>query len=89
MTRRVPGSHRHGKLSSDEIVCWGESTTEFTCYCAAGSVVVMKPLLLHASSRALLPTHRRVIHIEYANCALPAGLRWVETEGKSLLDHLT
>src|SRR4051812_45319436 len=34
------------------------------------------PLLLHASSAALVPTHRRVIHIEFAADDLPAPLQW-------------
>jgi hypothetical protein len=36
----------------------------------------MKPLVLHASSPAAEPGHRRVIHIDYASCALPSGLEW-------------
>ena len=85
--RVFPGSHRHGKLSVDEIIRWRQTTPEFTCCCAAGSVLVIKPLLLHASSRANSPSHRRVIHIEYANCDLPGGLRWYEAEGKTVLAH--
>jgi hypothetical protein len=38
----------------------------------------MRPLLLHASSAASAPGHRRVIHIEYAAGNLPGGLAWAE-----------
>ena len=36
----------------------------------------MRPLLLHASSIAIVPTHRRVIHLEYASQSLADGLEW-------------
>ena len=36
----------------------------------------MRPLLLHASSIAIVPSHRRVIHLEYASCQLLGGLEW-------------
>jgi hypothetical protein len=36
----------------------------------------MCPLILHASSKAASPSHRRVIHIEFASLELPGGLHW-------------
>ena len=36
------------------------------CTVARGGVVSMRPLLMHASSKAVAPTSRRVLHIEYA-----------------------
>jgi hypothetical protein len=37
----------------------------------------MRPLLLHASSPAAKPQHRRVIHLEFApEGLLPIPLRW-------------
>ena len=36
----------------------------------------MRPLVLHASAAAQSPSHRRVIHIEYASEDLPNGLQW-------------
>lgn len=38
----------------------------------------MRPLLLHASSPAASPGHRRVLHVEYAAAGLPGGLQWYE-----------
>ncbi len=43
---------------------------------AAGGVVVMRPLVLHASSPARRPGHRRVLHIEFGPPTLPGGLAW-------------
>jgi ectoine hydroxylase-related dioxygenase (phytanoyl-CoA dioxygenase family) len=85
--RVLPGSHRHGKLSDEEINHLRRTVTEVACCCAAGDVFVMKPLLLHASSLATSPSHRRVIHIEFTNIRLPAGLRWFVEQGEIASVH--
>jgi ectoine hydroxylase-related dioxygenase (phytanoyl-CoA dioxygenase family) len=72
----IPGSHRQGKLSAVEIDRHKQLDTSTICTCEPGGILLMRPLLLHASSIATVPTHRRVIHLEYANCSLPAGLEW-------------
>jgi len=41
-----------------------------------GSVLMMRPLLLHASSPALNPGHRRVVQLEYCAMDLPSDLDW-------------
>lgn len=46
------------------------------CEVHAGGAVVMRPLILHASRKSVSPSHRRVIHLEFAGAQLPAGLRW-------------
>jgi ectoine hydroxylase-related dioxygenase (phytanoyl-CoA dioxygenase family) len=74
--RVLPGSHRAGKLRDAEIPTWRERAIEQVCLVPRGGALLMRPLLIHASSPALKPGHRRVIHIEYASCALPAGLEW-------------
>ncbi len=76
--RVLPGSHRHGRLSDAEIGKWKEVRPEVSCLVPRGGVVMMRPLLLHASSPSKKPRHRRVIHIEYAASPLPEGLRWHE-----------
>jgi hypothetical protein len=77
--RVLPGSHREGKLSAEQIVAWKERVPETVCEVPAGGVLRMRPLLLHASSVATRPGHRRVLHIEFACEPLPGGLRWVES----------
>lgn len=37
-----------------------------------------RPLMLPASSQALRPRHRRVIHLAFASSELPAGLEWYQ-----------
>jgi hypothetical protein len=89
--RVIPGSHRHGKLSEAEVKRWVCEREAVTCRAQAGDVVVMRPLLLHASSRVDLPgssdadegsrpgaRRRRVVHLEYAAGDLPGGLEWHE-----------
>jgi len=76
--RVLPGSHRHGRLDEADIDRWRKMTNEVTCYVSQGDVLILRPLLLHASSPATAPSHRRVIHLEYACDALPNGMRWFE-----------
>jgi ectoine hydroxylase-related dioxygenase (phytanoyl-CoA dioxygenase family) len=78
--RVIRGSHRSRKLSPEEIERWKRDDEVIVCTARRGDVIAMRPLLLHASSPARTPVHRRVIHIEYAAGPLPFGLRWfVET----------
>ena len=76
--RIIPGSHKHGKLTSDEREALVQKQA-VDCECAAGDVLLMKPLVLHSSRRATKPSHRRVIHIEYAiRPTLHRNLNWAE-----------
>jgi hypothetical protein len=74
--RVVAGSHRLGKLDNAAIDERRQQGQEVACIAPAGSALVMRPLLLHASSAATSPAHRRVIHIEFAADPLPGGLEW-------------
>jgi len=77
----LPGSHRFGVIDSNSTAQLKERILPVSCTLRAGGVVLMRPLILHASPTAFTPTHRRVIHIEYASAdALPAGLEWHESE---------
>lgn len=79
--KALPGSHRHGRLSPEEIRLWQEKHPHTVCSVPQGGGMVMRPLLLHASSSALDPRHRRVLHLEYAAGSLPGGLEWRESYG--------
>ncbi len=76
--RVLPGSHRLGRLSAERIQSLRSGQAEVLCSAAAGDALLMRPLLLHASSRSTSARHRRVLHIEYAAFALPGNLRWHE-----------
>src|SRR6266581_105158 len=73
--RVLPGSHRCGWLD-DDLDAWKAGVPEMVCTVKCGGILVMCPLLLHASAASESAGHRRVIHIEYAAADLPAGLDW-------------
>lgn len=76
--RVLPETHRNGILDRQEVLARQSEVAEDTCTLARGGVVFMKPLLLHASSEAASPRHRRVLHIEYASAVLPNGLAYYD-----------
>jgi ectoine hydroxylase-related dioxygenase (phytanoyl-CoA dioxygenase family) len=73
--RLIAGSHREGRLSAQQILSW-QKENSITCTVPKGGALVMRPLLLHASSACTIPKSRRVIHIEFAAAELPHGLDW-------------
>lgn len=81
--RVKPGSHQYGRLSSRDIELWRQRR-DVKVEVAKGGVMLMRPLLLHASSAARNPQHRRVLHFEFSSSHLPDGLEWFETSDKSL-----
>jgi len=74
--RVLPGTQRLGRLSSERIQELRSQVNEIVCCASAGDVMLMRPLLLHASSKSGGNGHRRVLHIEYAGFELPGGLQW-------------
>jgi ectoine hydroxylase-related dioxygenase (phytanoyl-CoA dioxygenase family) len=73
--RVIGSSHREGRLSVEEIA-QREKRNCTTCTVPRGGALLMRPLLLHASSSCLVANPRRVIHLEFAACELPEGLEW-------------
>lgn len=74
----IPGSHRNGKIAPGEIASSNRSE-RVACECRPGDVLLMSPLILHASRRSEVPKRRRVLHFEYAKADILAeGLRWHE-----------
>jgi hypothetical protein len=74
--RLIPGSHRLGRIAEDLIAAIRESSPEHVCAVGVGDVLLMRPLLLHASSASRVPDHRRVVHLDFASVQLPTGMRW-------------
>lgn len=74
--RVIPFSHRKD-VYRPETIDWSLEKEE-TCCVKRGGIMVMKPLLLHASSRTVNARQRRVIHIEFNHQSLPAPLEWSE-----------
>ena len=65
--RVLPETHQRGVLSDDEIAMLVRDTAALECTVGAGGVIAMRPLTVHASSKAESPAPRRVLHIEYAD----------------------
>ena len=63
--RILPGTHRAGVLTDDEIQRFSESVKSVECPVDAGGVLLMRPLVVHASSKSANSKPRRVLHIEY------------------------
>lgn len=74
--RVVPGSHRRGRLGQHHIAAMDKRQTEVMCTADVGDLVVMRPLLLHASSKAERPRGRRVLHFLFAPRQPGNGLQW-------------
>ena len=73
----LPGTHSLGRLAPEDIRRLRERVPPETCAAEAGGVVLIRPLLLHASGKAESPGHRRVLHLEFATGSLPGGLQWL------------
>jgi ectoine hydroxylase-related dioxygenase (phytanoyl-CoA dioxygenase family) len=76
--RVLPGTHLFGRLSSQRIKALAQTVLPITCSLSAGDALLMRPLLLHSSSRSRKVGHRRVLHIEYSTFDLPFPLQWQE-----------
>lgn len=76
--RVIRGSHVSGRLTADQITHLRTTKEIVSCGVHSGDVMLMRPLLLHASSVSLQPAHRRVVHLEYCAATLPNGLEWYE-----------
>jgi len=64
--RVLPGTHKLGVLSDDDVHELAEGSAPIDCCVPKGGVLGMRPLLVHASSKSRVDLPRRVLHIEYA-----------------------
>jgi hypothetical protein len=73
--RVLPGTHIRGVLSDAEIEEVARDVIPVECVAPSGGVVAMRPLTVHASSKATDGRPRRVLHIEYAQAVqLASGI---------------
>jgi ectoine hydroxylase-related dioxygenase (phytanoyl-CoA dioxygenase family) len=74
--RVVPGSHRLGVVLGAAQAAL--TPTAELCAVPAGGAMLMRPLLLHTSSRSTSDRPRRVVHLEFSSVELPGTLQWRE-----------
>jgi ectoine hydroxylase-related dioxygenase (phytanoyl-CoA dioxygenase family) len=74
--RVVPGSHLSGVLAPNDVERLRDRSGEEVIPLLRGGALILKPLLLHASSKARVAVQRRVLHFVFGPRALPLGLEW-------------
>ena len=74
--RVLPGSHRQGLIDPAAAVQARRHGGERSCPAPLGAALLIRPLLLHASSKASGRSRRRVLHFVFGPRELPFGLRW-------------
>ena len=72
----VPGSHRGGRLDDTQAIALRDARGTVACAVPRGGAMLMRPLLLHASSKSTGTSRRRVLHFLFGPPELPCGLAW-------------
>ena len=65
--RVLPGTESLGLLTDAQIATLVQDIPPVDCCVDAGGLVVMRPLVVHASSKAVSDDRRRVLQVEYAD----------------------
>jgi ectoine hydroxylase-related dioxygenase (phytanoyl-CoA dioxygenase family) len=74
--RVMPCTHKLGRINQNDAPQYVSEHQAVCCEAEAGAALIMRPLLLHASSPSVTPAHRRVLHFDFATGDLPDGLQW-------------
>ena len=74
--RVIPGSHAWGKLDAQAATAARQTHPEKVCTVDRGGAMLMRPLLLHASSKSTGTSQRRVLHFLFGPSTLPLRLEW-------------
>ncbi|MFD1603995.1 phytanoyl-CoA dioxygenase family protein [Flavobacterium artemisiae] len=72
----INNSHSKGILRIENLDF--KNNKETICEVDKGGIMIMKPLLFHASNKTTNNERRRVIHIEFSRQELPMGIEWSE-----------
>jgi len=74
--RVIPGSHRSGKLEPESLAEVASRGDALEVDLPRGTLLLMRPLLVHGSSSAVVASHRRVLHVEFAPVEAISPLCW-------------
>jgi len=77
----VPATHTRGRIDAAEASRLRQDGPVATCVVERGGALVMRPLALHASSKATGTSRRRVLHFVFGPAELPYGLQWEHAVG--------
>ena len=80
----IPRSHRAGRIAEADIPSILAKSNAHACIVGRGGALLMRPLLLHASSPSQAPAHRRVIHLDFACEGLSFPLKWLSEPDPSI-----
>ncbi len=72
------GSHLNGRIKSSNITQLVNAGIPITCNAVSGDILLMRPLVFHSSRKSLVPSHRRIIHVEFSATELPEQMQWNE-----------
>jgi Phytanoyl-CoA dioxygenase (PhyH) len=72
----APGSHRRGVIEEGQIDAVVAECGQQPCFAEAGDIWMYSTPIVHASARAVRPSRRRVLQIDYSADDLPGGLEW-------------
>ena len=79
----IPGSHKKTHSTNEKALIVNNSVST-PCEINKGGINIMKPLLLHSSSKSISQKPRRVIHLEFNSIELDGDLEWEERENCNL-----
>lgn len=80
----LPGSHLNGLVGAEASVFARQTQNRVTCITRQGDAMLMRPLLLHSSSRSTGTSKRRVLHFLFGPSDLPFGLRWPHLQSEAI-----
>lgn len=72
------GSHREGRVRSEDAVALAERGDCEVCVALRGDVLAASALLLHRSGVSRVSSPRRAIRVDYATVPLPTPLEWAD-----------
>lgn len=72
----IPKSQEQGIIKPDLVPSFIKDKVPTECTGKRGSALIMRPHLLHSSSRGTGPSQRRVLHLEFSSYILPKGVKW-------------
>jgi ectoine hydroxylase-related dioxygenase (phytanoyl-CoA dioxygenase family) len=76
--RVVPGTHLLDRITEEDALRLRDEIGDEVCVVPAGGALLMRPLLLHASGKAVSERPRRVLHFVYGPPRPHASLAWPE-----------